>query len=134
MFVDIPETRRHLEVPNIRVIIAGSRYGIWPFAVKLAINESEFKIDEVVSGTAIGVDQLGEQWAKEHGVPVARFPANWDSFGKGAGYIRNKQMADYADALIAIWDGKSRGTEHMIKTMEALGKPVYVYKTSQREE
>lgn len=67
-----------------------------------------------MSGTANGADQLSERWAKEFGYLIKYFPANWEKYGKLAGYKRNKQMAEYADALIAFWDGKSKGTKHMI--------------------
>jgi hypothetical protein len=110
----------------VKVIIAGSRsvddYG----HVVHALRQAPFSVDEVVSGTARGADQLGELWAKRFGVPCKRFPADWSTYGKSAGFIRNQQMAEYADALIAIWDGKSRGTKHMIDVMNALGKPVFV--------
>ena len=68
---------------------------------------------EIVSGTAKGADQLGEKYAKEKGYPVKQFPADW-SKGKSAGYVRNEEMAKYADALIAFWNGLSKGTGHMI--------------------
>jgi hypothetical protein len=68
---------------------------------------------EIVSGTARGADQLGERYAKEKSYKVTRFPADW-SKGKSAGYVRNEEMAKYADALIAFWDSKSKGTGHMI--------------------
>jgi len=71
---------------------------------------------EVVSGAARGADSLGEQWAVENNVSIKRFKADWDVHGKSAGYRRNAEMADYADALIAFWDGKSKGTSHMINT------------------
>ncbi len=111
----------------MRVIVAGSRdindYEI----VKAAIEKSEFNIFEVVSGRARGVDQLGEKWAICNEIPIAIFPANWKRDGKAAGHIRNVSMAHHADALIAVWDGESRGTKHMIDTMTKLKKPVYVY-------
>lgn len=69
---------------------------------------------EIVSGNARGADSLGEKYAKENAMDLKLFPADWEYFGKQSGYIRNKQMAEYADALIAFWDGKSRGTKHMI--------------------
>lgn len=80
----------------------------------------------VVSGTARGVDQLGEQFAKDFSLPVTRFPANWDAYGKQAGFLRDKEMAEHADALIAVWDGKSRGTEHMIDIATEKGLAVHV--------
>ena len=69
---------------------------------------------EIVSGTARGADKLGERFAKENNYSLSSFPADWNKYGKSAGYKRNAQMADYADALIAFWDGKSKGTKHMI--------------------
>jgi hypothetical protein len=69
---------------------------------------------EVVSGCARGADQLGERWADERGYPVKRFPADWHKHGKRAGYLRNEEMAGYATHLVAFWDGRSRGTKHMI--------------------
>ena len=69
---------------------------------------------EIVNGTCRGADKLGEQYAKEKRLKIKRFPANWNKYGKAAGPKRNQQMANYADALIAFWDGKSRGTKNMI--------------------
>ena len=112
----------------MKVIVAGSRNIQAPYHVAQAIYSSPFSVSEIVSGGARGVDTLGEHWAYEHARPVTKFVPDWDKFGKGAGFRRNDQMAEYADALIAVWDGKSKGTEHMIKTMEALGKPVHVHR------
>jgi hypothetical protein len=81
-----------------------------------AIRESGFPVAEVVSGTARGVDQLGEAWARERDMPVKRFPADWDTHGRAAGPIRNEAMAEYADALVAIHVDESRGTADMIDT------------------
>ena len=72
------------------------------------------QITEVVSGKAPGIDTLGERWAKENGIPVTPFPANWKKHGRAAGPIRNGEMALYADALVAVWNGKSTGTRDMI--------------------
>lgn len=69
---------------------------------------------EIVSGTARGADKLGEQYALNNKIPIIRFPADWNTYGKRAGYLRNQEMAKYADVLIAFWDGKSKGTKHMI--------------------
>ena len=69
---------------------------------------------EVVSGCARGADKLGEAWAQDRGHQVVHFPAYWKAEGRSAGYKRNVRMASYANALIAIWDGKSKGTKHMI--------------------
>lgn len=111
----------------MRVIIAGSRECQDYSLVLDAIKASNFEITQVVSGGARGVDKLGEQWALEQDVSVRVFPANWDKFSNSAGPIRNSQMADYANALIAIWDGKSKGTSDMIKKATKLGLKVYVH-------
>lgn len=110
----------------MKVIIAGSRNVTEPEMVIEAIESSKFEITEIVSGCARGVDQLGECWAEAVGVPIKKFKPNW-ALGKGAGLIRNIQMAEYANALIAIWDGKSRGTSHMIIEARKRGLKVYIY-------
>lgn len=112
----------------MKVIIAGSRSIRNPRWVERAVKDSRLKITEVVSGTAKGVDRFGEAWAEANGIPVTRFPADWASHGRAAGPIRNAAMANYADALIAIWDGTSRGTRHMIDTALEKGLTVYVVK------
>ena len=103
-----------------RVIIAGGRdfddYELLKFTMDRLLVNIKRQIC-VVSGAARGADLLGERYAKERGYTVRRFPADW-SLGRGAGFIRNEEMAQNADALVAFWDGKSRGTQHMIKTAE----------------
>jgi hypothetical protein len=85
--------------------------------------ESKLQKDDVVSNQ--GVDLLGEIWAKVKGIEIAYFPGGWKCLGRKAGPIRNKEMAVYGDALLLIWDGKSRGSALMKKEMELLKKPVY---------
>ena len=114
----------------MRVIIAGSRSIRLYNIVASAVRTSSYEITTVISGTAYGVDQLGERWAKEHNVPCELFPADWDRYGRSAGYKRNELMAQNADALIAVWDGLSRGTKHMIDIMNKLGKPVHIYQVA----
>lgn len=75
----------------------------------------------IVSGTARGADRLGEKYATERGLEVVKFPAEWDKYGKSAGYRRNAEMADYADGCVCFWDGKSRGTKHMIDLAKKKG-------------
>lgn len=75
--------------------------------------------DEVVSGTARGADSYGEEWAKANNIPIKRFPADWDGLGRGAGHIRNAQMADYADALLLVWQGTSPGSKNMLARAKA---------------
>lgn len=110
------------------VIIAGGR-GVTDYAlVCSAVEASGFEITEVVSGNAAGVDLLGERWAAENGVAVRLFPADWHKHGRAAGPIRNRQMAAYADALIAIPTG-GPGTANMIKEAKAKRLHVYVHVT-----
>lgn len=111
----------------MRTIIAGSRSIKDIKHVYDAISNSGIHITEVVSGTANGVDKLGEEWAEYHGIPIKQFPADWDKFGKKAGYLRNMEMSENADALIAIHDGYSKGTKHMIDIATRRGLSVYVH-------
>ena len=76
---------------------------------------------EIVSGAANGADKLGERYAIEKGYSIKQLPADWDKYGKSAGYKRNEEMAKYADALIAFWDGKSKGTKLMIELGKRYG-------------
>lgn len=113
----------------MKTIIAGSRT-ITDYAKVCSIIE-EAKIDgivitEVVSGTAKGIDQLGERWAFFNNIPVKKFPADWDKYGRVAGIMRNQQMAEYAEALIAIWDGSSNGTRNMIQEARNRNLKVFV--------
>lgn len=102
-----------------RVIVAGGRdfdnYALLTEVLDLYLSPIKDDI-AIVCGKARGADTLGEKYAKEHGYSVMAFPAQWKRYGKPAGYIRNKEMAKNADALVAFWDGQSRGTHHMIKT------------------
>lgn len=80
----------------------------------------------VVCGKARGADTLGEEYAKSHGYSIAYYPADWDRHGRAAGFVRNIEMAKNADALVAFWDGQSRGTKHMIETAKQHGLEVRV--------
>jgi hypothetical protein len=80
----------------------------------------------VVCGMARGADECGKQWAEHNGVTVKEFPADWEQHGKRAGFIRNKAMAEYADAGIGFWKDESGGTANMTTQLVVLGKPVHV--------
>lgn len=100
-----------------RVIIAGIRSFTNYELLKVNMGRLLQNINEeisIVCGTARGADRLGEKYAKENKFHVAYFPADWDKYGRAAVYIRNKEMAQNADALVAFWDGNSRGTKSMI--------------------
>jgi hypothetical protein len=116
----------------MKTIIAGSREITDYQQVLDAVSQCDWQITTVICGMARGVDTLGEQYAKENSIPVEYFPADWKTHGKSAGYLRNVEMAKNAEALIAIWDGKSRGTMHMINIARDHNLRVFVY-NSQRE-
>lgn len=80
----------------------------------------------VICGKARGADTLGERYAHEHGYEIHYFPADWERYGRSAGYRRNIQMAENADALVAFWDGKSMGTMHMISVAKSHGLKVRI--------
>ncbi len=87
------------------------------------------KIDpnpELVCGMARGADILAFRLWKSANMQIHVFPAEWDTYGKSAGFRRNKEMGEFADAAVCFWDGKSKGTKHMIDIMNRLNKPVYV--------
>lgn len=113
----------------MKVIIAGSRDIIDLNEVKQAIADSGFEISEVVCGCARGVDELGMIWATNNDIPVKRMPADWRRYGKQAGRERNIAMARYADALIAVWDGESPGTHHMMKVAKMQGLKRHIRNT-----
>jgi len=114
---------------DYRVIIAGGR----TFADYDLVKEKCFSFLKdkmladnviIVSGGAKGADALGERFAKEHNLRIEVHPADWNKHGKAAGPIRNAEMADVADALIAFWDGESRGTKSMIELARLKGLSV----------
>lgn len=128
---------------ELRIIVAGSRdfndYQLLSDKIMGYLTDIEdtdkFKnLSQIkfISGTARGADVLGEQFAYTWGYDVVKFPANWDGLGNRAGYVRNAEMAKYAIAdgnygvLIAFWDGKSKGTKHMIDLAEKNGLEVHI--------
>lgn len=130
----------------MKVIVAGSRgiqdekwiaNKLWDLCLDVPYEHEAFcYMEELVCGMATGPDLIAKNWAekvwqqgknKEFKILIKEFPADWEKYGKAAGAIRNKEMGDYADALIAFWDGKSRGTKHMIDYMLSIGKEVHVY-------
>lgn len=129
----------------MRCVIAGSRdLGTWrderrrrvqktldecPW-LEEAFNQCDWsdRITEIVSGAAVGVDNLGEQLADKRGLDKNIFPAQWDKYGNRAGPIRNADMADYTDIAIVIMKaGWSSGSRDMIKQMDKRKKPVLIF-------
>ena len=126
----------------VKLLIAGSRslanHAIYP-AIESALCNPNFTIAEIVHGDAPGVDRTAALWAERNGFPVTAFPAHWQNpdspsfhFSKGydplAGFRRNEEMADYADRALIIWDGESKGTQHMMAAMRSRGKLADVVK------
>lgn len=119
---------------EVRIIIAGSRnfcdYNLLATSVKEYLDALDNSNIVIISGTARGADQLGERFANEYGIQTKRFPANWNEYGKSAGPIRNRQMAEYAaegrGILFAFWDGCSRGTYSMIDLAKKLGLEIHI--------
>lgn len=115
----------------MKLVIAGGRDVTDPNVVNAAFAASGIDVQtvtEIISGGARGVDAHGETFASAHDLPVRRFPADWNRFSYRAGPMRNRQMAEYGDALLAIWDGQSPGTKSMISLAKARGIPVYIYR------
>jgi hypothetical protein len=118
----------------MKTIIAGSRhlaaykdqYRVWLVADAVEKSGWRDKITEIVSGGARGIDLAGELYAESVDIPVKRFIPDW-SIGKYAGPKRNGEMSLYADALILIWDGKSRGSANMLQQAKDLGLEIYEY-------
>lgn len=126
---------------NFKVIIAGSRgfsnYKLLREQCNKFLREKRKTSNIiVVSGHARGADTLGEKYAQDERFTLEIYPAQWKKFGKRAGYRRNEQMAEVADALIAFWDGSSKGTKHMIDIMNEKNLLVMVveYETTDKEE
>jgi len=115
----------------MKVVIAGSRHIVPSSAtISQAIRESGFNVTEVVSGGADGVDSSAEMYCMDRGIRTTGSDFYvpswvWDYLGKKAGPLRNEAMAKYADALILIWDGKSRGSANMLSQMKRLNKPTF---------
>lgn len=123
-----------MSLPEFKLIVAGGRdfidYGLLSTTIYiLAEGTYANKAVSIVSGMARGADKLGHRFAKEQGVKVYEFPADWNGpLKKGAGFARNKDMGNFADGLLAFWDGKSPGTKQMIEYMRSLKKPVHIIK------
>ena len=131
---------------DLRIIIAGSRdfndlgmaqREINRIIKKIVVTKIPREEITIISGCARGADRIGEQYAILNKLKLKKMPANWDRYEKGAGYMRNREMAQYAagigetgnkphGALIAFWDGKSTGTKHMIETAKNFKLDVHV--------
>ena len=124
-----------METPTFKVVVAGSR----------SIQDIKHVIDaldqakkggyipegarlEIVSGGAMGVDTLARYVAEKFGFPLSEIKPDYSRHRRGAPFKRNTEMAIYGDVLVAVWDGESRGTQHMINQMRAQNKPVFLHR------
>ena len=115
-----------------KICIAGSRNFTDYTVMKLKLDhllQHRARKDQitVISGTCRGADQLGERYAQEKGYDLIRMPADWHKFGKSAGYKRNYQMAEMADAVAIFWDGQSKGSKHMFNICNELNVSCSLY-------
>jgi len=109
----------------MKTIIAGSRQIEDVEALKQTIADAGWEIEEVVSGTCRGVDVMGEEWAHDNEIALKQFPADWITHGRMAGELRNREMAEYADGLILLWDGQSPGASCMLREANRAGIKIH---------
>ena len=126
-------TIHEVEERTMKTIIAGCRdFADYPTLLKAIEEMVDWEITEVVCGMAEGVDTMGKNWAEDNGIPVKPFPAKWHSADGGvdrsAGVRRNEGMGKYANALLALWDGSSSGTGHMIQYALKQGLKVRIWR------
>lgn len=112
----------------IRLVIAGSRDFEDYRLLERVMHEIRLKYDvvEIISGGARGADRLGERYALEHDINLTVVKAEWNLYGKRAGYIRNEKMAKITDAVLVFWNGESRGSKHMIELTKKYRKKLRV--------
>ena len=102
----------------MKVAIIGSRI-IFATDIGMYISNG----DEIVSGGAVGIDSCAEEYAKKNGLKLTVFLPQYERYGRAAPIVRNQTIVDYADKIVAFWDGKSKGTLSVIKYAERTGKP-----------
>lgn len=97
-------------------------------SISHAVNQTCWNIETVISGVTRGADFIGEQWALRNMKQIEQYPAEFSAYGNNASFIRNQKMIDNADALLAFWDGESKGTKHMIDLATVKGLLVFIVK------
>ena len=105
----------------MKVAVVGSR-SILKTDIGMYISDG----DEIVSGGAVGIDSCAAEYAKRNGLKLTVFLPQYERYGRAAPIVRNKKIVDYADKVIALWDGKSKGTLSVIKYAEKVGKPCVI--------
>jgi predicted Rossmann fold nucleotide-binding protein DprA/Smf involved in DNA uptake len=117
----------------MKLVIAGSRtvvniQHLYNAILTLDLGDTvKNKVTEIISGGANGADKLGEILATKLNKTLTIMPAEWDKYGKGAGYRRNEEMAELGDAVLVLYDGISKGSKHMIELAKKHNKKVWVY-------
>lgn len=112
----------------MRILICGSRSITDPNMVAVAVAASGFQVTHLISGGAAGADTLAERWATANGIPKTIMIPDWEGLGRRAGLVRNSQMLEQAEAVIAIWDSHSRGTLDTIQKAILKNLPLYIHK------
>lgn len=114
----------------MKVAIVGSRgfndYSHLENFIDEACKKNNIEIELIISGGARGADALGEQYARDHHIETKIFPAEWDKYGKSAGFKRNVTIIENCDICFAFWDGQSHGTKHDIQLCSEMKKPCYI--------
>lgn len=129
---EVKTIKKEGETMKHRLVIAGSRTFNDYELLKASIKPN--KVGEIISGCAQGADTLGEQFAKEYNIPVKQFPADWNKYGRSAGYLRNEEMAKYSTAVIVFWDGQSKGTKHMIDLARKHNRALKIIMFNEKEK
>jgi hypothetical protein len=109
----------------MRIAVVGSRDYPSTFLVRQLVKSMD-RTDTVVSGGGGKVDLAAEKTARRAGMGTDIYLADWKTYGKAAGVLRNGHIAEACDCMVAFWDGKSRGTADAILNTLRLGKPVRV--------
>lgn len=115
-----------MKLEPLRLVVVGSR----EYPNLDEVRQFVFELDRdtiVISGGAVGVDSMAVATARYYRMPYEVYPARWNRDGRSAGIIRNREMVDGADEVVAFWDGKSRGTAFTIDYAKQKGKPVRVF-------
>ena len=111
--------------------MCGSRsitnYELVEQGINIVLKRYEIQMTELVSGCATGPDKLGETYAAKHSISIIRMPALWQKYGISAGFIRNKEMADYSDIVISFFDKTSKGSKHMIEYCRKIGRKNFIF-------
>lgn len=121
--MELLDTRKYM-----KICVAGSRDWLDRKYIFNILDASRKYFDiSIVSGCARGADTIGIQYAEENNLELYKFPADWNKYGKRAGYLRNIEMAEFSDIILVFWNGKSNGSKHMIDLCKKLKKEIRVY-------